>query len=230
MPDDGPRDLPLFPLNVVLYPGMALPLRIFEERYKLMMQKCLEEDRMFGVALIKTGKEVGGSAVPFEVGTVARITDVVPQGGGRMHLSAIGEDVFRIVDIQQITPYMIGRVELLERNEESAPDELTSRVVRHFRTYMSLLSSLRGTGGGTVDLDRDPQRLSYTVATELMVGPREKQLLLETSSAQVRLEEELKLLQSTNLSLELFLAEKRKKEARGGKKEDSSDRPRFSLN
>ena len=230
MPDSGPRDLPLFPLNVVLYPGMALPLRIFEERYKLMMQKCLEEDKMFGVVLIKTGKEVGGSAVPFEVGTVARITDVVPQGQGRMHLSAIGEDVFRIVDIQQITPYMIGRVELLERNEESAPDELTSRVVRHFRTYMSLLSSLRGTGDGAVDLDRDPQRLSYTVATELMVGPREKQFLLETSSAQVRLEEELKLLQSTNLSLELFLAEKRKKEARGGKKDDSSDRPRFSLN
>lgn len=230
MPDSGPRDLPLFPLNVVLYPGMALPLRIFEERYKLMMQKCIETDKIFGVVLIKTGKEVGGSAVPFEVGTVARITDVVPQGGGRMHLSAIGEDVFRIVNIQQITPYMIGRVELLESAVESAPAELTTRVVSHFRTYRSLLSSLRGKGDGEVDLDRDPQRLSYTVAEELMVGPREKQFLLETASAKVRLEEELKLLQSTNLSLELFLTEKRKKEAGGSKKDDDSDRPRFSLN
>ena len=230
MPDSDPRDLPLFPLNVVLYPGMALPLRIFEERYKLMMQRCLEEDKIFGVVLIKSGKEVGGSAIPFEVGTMARITDVIPQGGGRMHLSAIGEGVFRIVDVQQITPYMVGRVELLERPEESAPEELTARVVRHFRTYKSLLASLRGTGDGAVEMDEDPQRLSYTVAAELMAGPREKQGLLETPSAKVRLEEELKLLQSTNLSLELFLSERKKKEARGGGKDDPSERPRFSLN
>ena len=230
MADGEPIDLPLFPLNVVLYPGMALPLRIFEERYKLMMQKCMEGDKTFGVVLIREGKEVGGSAIPFEVGTLARITDVVPQGQGRMHLSAIGQDVFRIVDVQQITPYMVGRVELLERTEESTPDELTSRVVRHFRTYMSLLTSLRGGGDGAVELDRDPERLSYTIAAELMAGPREKQGLLEAPTARARLEEELKLLQSTNLSLDLFLAEKRKKEARGSKKDDSSDRPRFSLN
>ncbi len=230
MPDSGPIDLPLFPLNVVLYPGMALPLRIFEERYQLMMQRCLEGDKVFGVVLIREGKEVGGAAVPFEVGTVARITDVVPQGGGRMHLSAIGEDVFQIVDVQQITPYMVGRVEMLERTDESAPEDLTTRVAGHFRTYRSLLASLRGMGDGPVELEEDPQRLSYIVAAELMAGPREKQLLLETPSAKVRLEEELKLLQSTNLSLELFLTERRKKEARGGRKDDSSDRPRFSLN
>ena len=63
-----------------------------------------------------------------------------------------------------------------------------------------------------------------------MAGTREKQGLLETSSATVRLEEELRLLQSTNLSLELFLSERRKKEARGNRKDDSSERPRFSLN
>ncbi len=173
---------------------------------------------------------MGGAAVPFEVGTVARITDVVPQGGGRMHLSAIGEDVFQIMDVQQITPYMVGRVEMLERTDESAPEDLTTRVAGHFRTYRSLLASLRGMGDGPVELEDDPQKLSYTVAAELMAGPREKQLLLETPSAKVRLEEELKLLQSTNLSLELFLTERRKKEARGGRKDDSSERPRFSLN
>ena len=230
MSDSGPRDLPLFPLNVVLYPGMPLPLRVFEERYKQMMNRCLEGDMTFGVVLIKSGKEVGGAAVPFEIGTVARIMDVVPQGGGRMLVSAVGEEVFRIVGIQQITPYMVGSIEVLERTEESAPEELTTRVARHFTTYRSLLASLRGMGEGTVDLDDDPERLSYTVAAELMAGTREKQGLLETSSATVRLEEELKLLQSTNLSLELFLSERRKKEARGSSKDDSSERPRFSLN
>ena len=230
MSDSGPRDLPLFPLNVVLYPGMPLPLRVFEERYKQMMNRCLEGDMTFGVVLIKSGKEVGGAAVPFEIGTVARIMDVVPQGGGRMLVSAVGEEVFRIVGIQQITPYMVGSIEVLERTEESAPEELTTRVARHFTTYRSLLASLRGMGEGTVDLDDDPERLSYTVAAELMAGTREKQGLLETSSATVRLEEELRLLQSTNLSLELFLSERRKKEARGHRKDDSSERPRFSLN
>ena len=230
MSDSGPRDLPLFPLNVVLYPGMPLPLRVFEERYKQMMNRCLEGDMTFGVVLIKSGKEVGGAAVPFEIGTVARIMDVVPQGGGRMLVSAVGEEVFRIVGIQQITPYMVGSIEVLERREEPVPEELTTRVARHFTTYRSLLASLRGMGEGTVDLDENPERLSYTVAAELMTGTREKQGLLETSSATVRLEEELKLLQSTNLSLELFLSERRKKEARGGRKDDSSERPRFSLN
>ena len=230
MSDSGPRDLPLFPLNVVLYPGMPLPLRVFEERYKQMMNRCLEGDMTFGVVLIKSGKEVGRGAVPFEIGTIARIMDVVPQGGGRMLVSAVGEEVFRIVNIQQITPYMVGSIEVLERTEESAPEELTTRVVGHFRTYRSLLASLRGMREGTVDLDKDPERLSYTVAAELMAGTREKQGLLETSSATVRLEEELKLLQSTNLSLDLFLSERRKKEARGGRKDDSSERPRFSLN
>ena len=126
MSDSGPRDLPLFPLNVVLYPGMSLPLRVFEERYKQMMNRCLEGDMTFGVVLIKSGKEVGGAAMPFEIGTVARIMDVVPQGGGRMLVSAVGEEVFRIVNIQQITPYMVGSIEVLERTEESAPEELTT--------------------------------------------------------------------------------------------------------
>ena len=88
---------------------------------------------------------------------------------------------------------MVGSIEVLERTEESAPEDLTTRVVGHFRTYRSLLASLRGMEEGTVDLDEDPQRLSYTVAAELMTGTREKQGLLETSSATVRLEEELKL-------------------------------------
>ena len=124
MPDATQRELPLFPLNVVLYPGMQLPLRVFEDRYKLMMKKCLEGDKAFGVVLIKSGREVGGSSVPYEVGTVAKILDIVPQGGGRMNLSAIGEDVFRILKIQQVTPYMVADVEVLAR-----PDDLRNRRV-----------------------------------------------------------------------------------------------------
>ena len=70
-------DLPLFPLNTVLFPGMVLPLHIFEERYKLMINHCLEEERPFGVLLIREGKEVGSGAVPYQVGTTTMIA-VIP--------------------------------------------------------------------------------------------------------------------------------------------------------
>ena len=68
-------ELPLFPLNTVLFPGQVLPLHIFEERYRLMIRRCLAEDAPFGVALIQTGAEVGAAAEPHTVGTVARIIE-----------------------------------------------------------------------------------------------------------------------------------------------------------
>ena len=64
-------DLRLFPLNTVLFPGMRMPLHIFEERYRIMIRECIEEDAPFGVLLIKAGAEVGSGAVPHDVGTVA---------------------------------------------------------------------------------------------------------------------------------------------------------------
>ena len=99
----GPRDLPLFPLNVVLYPGMALPLRIFEERYKLMMQKWHRDRQDLRGVLIKSGKEVGGSACPSRSGRWRGLRTSCP----RVEADAPErhrEDVFRIVNIQQITP------------------------------------------------------------------------------------------------------------------------------
>ncbi|MCH8222137.1 MAG: LON peptidase substrate-binding domain-containing protein [Chloroflexi bacterium] len=73
--------LPIFPLNTVLFPGAPLPLRIFEPRYREMLKRCLDGDRRFGVALIKSGPEVGGPAEPHDVGTVARIERVRDEGG-----------------------------------------------------------------------------------------------------------------------------------------------------
>src|SRR5205814_5524803 len=96
----GTRDLmvdelmALFPLNTVLFPGMPLPLHIFEERYKLMIGRCLEEERPFGVVLIQSGPEVGGTAVPHRVGTTAHIAAVRRLDDGRMNLIAIGQERF----------------------------------------------------------------------------------------------------------------------------------------
>ena len=75
-------EMPLFPLNVVLFPGMALPLHIFEPRYREMINRCLDENLAFGVVLIKEGPEVGGDALPRRVGTAARIVKVDRQPDG----------------------------------------------------------------------------------------------------------------------------------------------------
>ena len=70
--DRGAKEMPLFPLNTVLFPGMKLPLQIFEARYHMMIRHCLEHGGRFGVALINEGKEVGETAQVWPVGTVVR--------------------------------------------------------------------------------------------------------------------------------------------------------------
>ena len=108
------RSLPLFPLNTVLFPNSSLPLQIFEERYKLMIQHCLDGDYKFGVVLIKAGSEVGEPAVPHSVGTVARIAQVNRAEDGRMVIAVTGEGRFHIKTITQYRPYMAAQVELLD--------------------------------------------------------------------------------------------------------------------
>src|SRR5438445_505939 len=80
----------LFPLQVVLFPGMVLPLRVFEERYKQMIGRCLETNEGFGVVLIREGQEVGEPATPFDVGTLAEIASVERLPGGMMNLVTVG--------------------------------------------------------------------------------------------------------------------------------------------
>ena len=95
------RQLPLFPLNAVLFPNATMPLQIFEERYKLMLEACLKADSQFGVVLIRSGPEVGGDAVPHAVGTVARILQVNRVKEGRSFVSIVGGRRFEIERVVQ---------------------------------------------------------------------------------------------------------------------------------
>src|SRR5262245_66168313 len=106
-------ELPLFPLNTVLFPGMPLRLHIFEERYKLMIGRCYAEGEPFGVTLIKRGQEVGGRAEPFQIGCKAVITEVEPLEGGRMNIVAVGSERFQIHSLKHNQPYLIGMVDSL---------------------------------------------------------------------------------------------------------------------
>ena len=94
----GRVEIPLFPLNTVLFPGGPLPLRIFEARYIDLVRRCLRDESGFGVVLIREGMEAGGPALTFDVGTYARIVDFSQQPDGLLGIRAQGERRFRILE------------------------------------------------------------------------------------------------------------------------------------
>ena len=155
--DETLEELRLFPLNVVLLPGMTMPLRIFEERYKLMIGECLEAGVPFGVLLIKDGMEVGGPATPHEVGTTARITEVEKLEEGRMNLSTVGERRFLVVETMDATPYLKGRVRYLTEEMGDIKEGVPDRARELFGEYVRSLAGLRG-GGGLDPPGHHPQR------------------------------------------------------------------------
>src|SRR5271168_1154222 len=104
--------LPLFPLGTVLYPGMILPLHIFEERYRQLVQDLLElpEPRRFGVIAIRKGRETGIDGVQslYEVGCTATLRQVERLEDGGFNLVTVGTERFRLNGLDQALPYLRG--------------------------------------------------------------------------------------------------------------------------
>lgn len=193
--------LPLFPLRTVLYPGMPLPLHIFEERYRLMIGECLEHDAPFGVSLIRKGAEVGGPAVTFDVGTSARIVQSSRREDGRMDLMCQGVRRFRIVETFQDRPYLRGRIVFLDEPAGDEADLFGPMVHAAFRDNVRLASGLRNEWVRDVRLPEEPGALSYAVAYLLDAHHSFKQMLLEAATTRSRLEHELRLLTQQNQTL-----------------------------
>jgi Lon protease-like protein len=197
------RELPLFPLEqVVLFPGMPLPLRIFEERYKVMIAACQVTDQIFGVLLIRSGREVGPAAVPERVGCTARMVRVDRLPDGQMHILTVGEHRFRLRGAAREAPegYLIGDVEIAVDESADVPGELASAVTQEFQKYRAagLKSAGRPQSSDTFQMETDPVRLSYQVAASLQVHPRERQHLLALDDAVARLQRELAMLRREN--------------------------------
>ena len=201
------RLLPLFPLNTVLIPNTSLPLQIFEERYKLMLQHCLDGDSRFGVVLIESGSEVGDPAKPFSTGTVAHISDVKRLEGDRLLISVTGEQRFQIKNITQYRPYMTAQVELLEDDSEVWVPPTEMEAIRQAAAqHIRLVLGLRGGWVREPRMPKAPVALSYFIAGILQVTLAEKQTLLEEPSTPKRLEAELDLLRREAEGLKIGVA------------------------
>lgn len=176
-----PTYLPLFPLNTVLFPGMPITLHIFEERYKQMISRCVQNHEPFGVVLIQEGAEaMGPLAEPHPIGCTAQIVHLQPLNDGRMNLLAIGQERFRIISLHRDQPYLTGRVERYPLDVSN--EEQTSQVGRRLRPWVEQYLALLGQAGDVeLDIERlpaDPLMLGYLAATILQVPPKFKQDLL----------------------------------------------------
>ena len=203
--------LDLFPLHTVLFPQMQLPLHIFEARYRVMIRACIDEERSFGVALIRSGEEVGGPAEPHAVGTTARITRHEALPDGRMNIKAVGEERFRIDEMEQREPHLMASV-TLDAMPVTDPREmaaLAASVRGDYRKALRLTLELQGAYGTHEELPRDPERFAYFIAAALPATASTRQRLLESSSVDQLLASEAKLMRRLLRDLNQLLTNQR---------------------
>jgi uncharacterized protein len=192
--------LPLFPLSTVLFPGMRLPLHIFEQRYRQLIADLLErpEPRQFGVIAIRKGRETGvdGVTALHEVGCVATLREVAAREDGRYDLQTVGAQRFRLLRLDQSQPYFQGEIESLPdtMGDAAVAAYLTQRVQQAFRGY---LNALADRGGGTINvtsLPDEPELLSYVVGAAMIIDLPDRQALLAAPDTVGRLRAERALL------------------------------------
>jgi Lon protease-like protein len=174
-------EMPLFPLGLVLFPGMMLPLHIFEPRYREMINRCIDEEIPFGVVLIKDGKEVGSQATPYEIGTAARITHVERKPDGRMDVVVVGTRRFGIEKLKHERPYLTAQVNHYPviNGDTRLAVEQAQKVRPKIIRYVDLLTRATGVQLQLDQLPDDPTSLAFLTAIALQVSPQDKQKLLQ---------------------------------------------------
>ncbi len=188
-------ELPLFPLRIVLFPGAELPLHIFEPRYRLMINECYEQQRPFGIVLARPESEPLHEQ-PYPIGTMAEIEALDRLEDGRINLIARGGQRFRILSQHHEKPYLSGIVEAYSDVDESGqPLSSVVQQAQHlFRAYLEILLSVIGQPELTFTLSDDAEKLSHFIAHLMDVQDEQKQHMLELTSTQQRLEEEVAIL------------------------------------
>jgi len=190
----GVATIAIFPLNLVLFPGGTLPLKIFEQRYQHMTKTCLRDDVPFGVCRIRSGQEVGAPAEHEPIGCSARIVDWDMPHPGLFHLNCAGEAVFQLIDSRVEDSGLIrGEVEWLVDSDDSVD-------MREFTVCRNALQRVIEHAGTRFDTGptafEDAAWVSYRLAEIIPVALPVKQDLLEQRSTARRISAIAELLQS----------------------------------
>ncbi len=201
--------LPLFPLpNLVLFPNVLVPLHIFEERYKLMINECIDGNAPFGMVLLMTGADQENESTIYRVGVATRVVQVERLKDGRMNIVGQGESRFRIVRFISQHPYWTAEVEFFEDREESEISlrDVHAEVVQLYRRVFQLGMQLAGEPPSEPSLPETPCELSFVVTYTLDIPSEEKQRLLEMVSTRDRLTALVPHLQKTITALQEQIA------------------------
>jgi Lon protease-like protein len=176
--------IPIFPLGTVLFPGMRLPLKIFEARYVDMAKACLKNDAVFGVCLIREGEEVGTPAVPEPVGCLARIAEWDMETVGVLKVKADGLERFRLV-ATKTTPagLILGDIERIPAERAGLAPEY-GRSADFVRKVVEALGSARFAPPYRYE---DASWVGFRLAEILPLRNAVKQKLLELTDAEARL-------------------------------------------
>ncbi len=192
--------LPLFPLGTVLYPGLVLPLHIFEDRYKQLVRDLVNgpEPQRFGVIAIREGRETGvdGVAALHEIGCTATLREVTETEDGEYDIVTVGTDRFRLRAVGEPQPYLTGDVELLGEpsGDEAAAALAANAVQQAFRGYLNAIADQGAATISVPELPDEPILLSYLVAASMIIELNDRQGLLAQPDALRRLNAERALL------------------------------------
>jgi Lon protease-like protein len=183
--------LAIFPLATVLFPGAILPLRIFEERYKALMQYAIENGGVFGLSY-RSDAFVGRETPPEvgSIGCIAKINAVVPLEEGKMNVISTGVVRYRVLAIIQTTPYLLARVEPVADDLEPGADlnQTFEDIVGICKKFLDAAQALNEANAPiTQDLPEDPEAFSLLVSSALPIDNDSKQALLEMTSTRLRL-------------------------------------------
>jgi ATP-dependent Lon protease len=181
-------DIPLFPLpNLVLFPHIVVPLHIFEERYQLMINACIDSGDVFGLLLLRSGADEEKEDTIHRVGVTARVVEVERLDEGRMNILCEGESRFRVFRFTQQTPFWKGEVDFFEDKDGPPTEALYEQVAELYRSVATLSSTLSGSQETEMALPESATDLSYMVSYVLDITSEEKQALLEMDTTSERL-------------------------------------------
>lgn len=183
--------IPLFPLGTVLFPGMPMPLHIFEPRYREMMREHGNDSLPFGVALIHSAREPQSTFPSHDIGTAAWLPSKKERPDGRWDIVAKGERRFRILEIDESRSYTMATVEWLEEElgDPTEADTLLRIVAAQFHRYAGGVARLTKRQFHDFTVPEDPVKASYDLTSRLPLHTWERQRLLEARTAVERLSE-----------------------------------------
>ena len=202
--------LPLFPLNIVLVPGLVVPLHIFEPRYRLMVNELLsiadEDEREFAVVAVREGRDVGihGIDAFYPVGTSTIIREVDEMEDGRFDLVTTGHRRFHLLGVDSSQPLLRAEVQFIEEDASGA-ENLATATAQDFLLYRAALAGrLQNEVSDLAETPSDPTVLSFLITAAMVLPMEQRQWLLGAPDTAERLRRAQSLLKSETALIDIL--------------------------